>query len=192
MDDLHEHFCLECSRPFYLHPSCYRGHKYCSKSCRTEARKRKQRVSRRNYDTSRHALDLSADRQHELRQRRKLKNKTAQKASANAAKITPGQSMVQHKAHVTYQATSPQEGALGIVAARPGGLAVSNEGLDAKMLAGDFAGLAGYACVFEERGGQERAPSAVALQGAAVVPVLCARCGEPGRIFRHPTLARRL
>lgn len=180
---LHEHFCIECANPFYLHPSCYRGHKYCSNPCRKEARTRKHKVTRLKYDRSPKAKRLSADRQQELRDSRSRKKKPRQApqsvttpvptsiATQNAGSahvvITAApmlQRPAQPKSHVTYQATTPHEGEPWIVAARLESLVESNGKLDATILAGDNAGPAVSARVVDEGIRQERAPCTLALR----------------------------
>jgi hypothetical protein len=88
-----------------------------------------------------------------------------------------------------------------IVAARPGGLAASNDSPDATVVVGDCARPAIHADGIDEPGRPERAPGALAVLSAApassVAPVRgarvvvrgaihrCARCGRPGQVLRH-------
>jgi hypothetical protein len=164
-----ELFCPICEEPFYLHLSCFRGDKYCCRECAVEARKRKQKVNKKKYESTLKAKQLSAKRQSRRRERRKT---------------------VKAQAHVTQQGSSDLEAVSEIVAVRPGGLARNSENLDARVVAGDHAGPAVHAGGLDEPGGQERAPTERAT-GAVVwwTDPRCARCGEPGRLLLHAPLA---
>jgi hypothetical protein len=192
---LHEYFCIgiDCGKPFHLHPSCYRGHKYCSDECRTEAWKRMHKNARKNYDDSRAAKDLNAKRQHKLRERRKQTKKddatrkrmaqevrstdiaangvtsiTVEKAmgsvSAQFIVTSKPQSTVQPEAHVTYRASGLLKDVSEIVTARPGGLTAIDENLDATVVAGDRARPAIHAGDVDERGGEMRATGTLAVR----------------------------
>jgi uncharacterized Zn finger protein (UPF0148 family) len=100
-----EIICPICERPFYLHLSCNRGDKYCSEACQAEARRRKQKINKKNYESTPEAKGLAAARQ----RRRRNKNTAAPKA------------------HVTQQTTSPLSKASKIVVLGPGSLAVAIE-----------------------------------------------------------------
>jgi hypothetical protein len=102
-----EIICPICGRPFYLHLSCNRGHKYCSEACQAEGRRRKQKINKKNYESTPEAKGLSAARQSRRRE-----------------KSTAGL-----QAHVTQQTTSRLSKASEIVALGPGGLAdaIENE-----------------------------------------------------------------
>src|SRR5665213_41922 len=44
--------CPICSLEFVVCEGCWRGHRYCSAECSTEAKRRKHRVASRRYDQS--------------------------------------------------------------------------------------------------------------------------------------------
>lgn len=129
---LYEFVCAEvsCGKPVYLHPSCYRGHKYCSKTCSGEAKKRKHKVTRKNYEAAEEARAQSALREQKLRDSRKPKDASGEPLAQEVSGAHITTSADQHRAGVeqrgqaqgvTYQTTSVAEEVSEIVAVRRGG-----------------------------------------------------------------------
>ena len=71
--------CKQCSEVFVICKSCYRGHKYCSKSCRDEGYKENQSKAKKKYETSEEAKLDHRDRSR--RYRLKLKENVTHETS---------------------------------------------------------------------------------------------------------------
>ena len=58
---------------FYICNSCYRGHRYCGKTCRKKARREQRRRANQHYAQSEEARLDHRDRQREYRDRCRLR-----------------------------------------------------------------------------------------------------------------------
>ena len=74
-DVLYQLFCglAGCGKMFYICRRCYRGHKYCSSTCRAIARRRQMHSARLRYRRTPEARLDQRDRQRRWRQRRSQK-----------------------------------------------------------------------------------------------------------------------
>jgi hypothetical protein len=59
-----------CQSIFYICRHCYRGQRYCSPACRTQARRQQRRCANRRYQQSAEGRLDHRDRQREYRQQR--------------------------------------------------------------------------------------------------------------------------
>ncbi len=63
--------CAHCQHGFAICKSCYRGHKYCSESCRALGYRQNKVKARKKYDSSSEAKADHRDRQKAFRLRKK-------------------------------------------------------------------------------------------------------------------------
>lgn len=63
--------CVYCQQDFAICKSCYRGHKYCSESCRSLGYRENKVKARKKYDSSAEAKADHRDRQKAFRKRKK-------------------------------------------------------------------------------------------------------------------------
>ena len=62
-----------CGLVFYICNSCYRGHRYCGKTCRKKARQQQRRRANQHYAQFEEARLDHRDRQREYRERCRLR-----------------------------------------------------------------------------------------------------------------------
>jgi len=87
--------CRACGFVFYIHRSCYRGHAYCSLSCRREGRRRTARRARRNH---RHSTEGRADHRDAERERRlrlKVHGRVGDQSSQRRKRVSQPQNILQ-------------------------------------------------------------------------------------------------
>lgn len=68
--------CKCCEKYFVVCKSCYRGHRYCSDSCKTTGYEVRRQNARQKFENSFEAKLDHADRQARYRQRKKVTDKT--------------------------------------------------------------------------------------------------------------------
>jgi hypothetical protein len=69
---LRQRFCRWCQAVFWICPHCDRGQRYCSLSCRTQARRQQRRSANRRYQQSPEGRQDHRDRQRQYRYRRRI------------------------------------------------------------------------------------------------------------------------
>ena len=74
--------CPQCLKFFVICTSCYRGHRYCSESCRTSARRGRSRARNLIYSKQPQAKKLHRLRQNRYR-KKVLESKNVTDASSN-------------------------------------------------------------------------------------------------------------
>lgn len=79
-----EKTCPICHSKFRYCQSCWRGHKYCSLTCRQEARKRKRRIAEKKYSAILKGKINRALRQQRFRERTKLSKKVTDRSLKEA------------------------------------------------------------------------------------------------------------
>ena len=131
--------CLRCGTIFGICRSCFRGQRYCSDSCRKDARAEKHRASNRRHQRSPEGRDNHRDRQRDYRKRLKDRGVTDQSCSAKTAprslfQIAASEGDPHEAAHGGDGADPPPRGgrpegaAVCIFCGRPGFFVSAGEG----------------------------------------------------------------
>jgi len=91
---LYQLFCNlpECGAMFHICRHCYRGHKYCSETCRAKARRRQMDEARLRYRRTQEAKLDQRDRQRRWRLRRGAKNSVMDQGSPSVKNTPPSRS----------------------------------------------------------------------------------------------------
>lgn len=69
--------CQCCEKYFVICKSCYRGHKYCSHSCKSKGYEATRKTARQKFENSFEAKLDHADRQARYRERQKVTDKSS-------------------------------------------------------------------------------------------------------------------
>ncbi|MBN1961402.1 MAG: hypothetical protein JW841_10685 [Deltaproteobacteria bacterium] len=72
MDLLRVRYCRHCKSQFFLCRSCDHGQRYCSSTCRIQARRRQWRASSRRHQQSKLGRHNHADRQRSYAKHQKM------------------------------------------------------------------------------------------------------------------------
>jgi len=119
-----EIYCEKCHKVFYICPSCFRGHKYCSKKCSEEERIKCKRRAQHKYQSSFHGKRKNAARQELYRQRKKNSPpqspppqpivlqkgpQTENKEKASISMPSTASSPITHEVPESSQITDPQK-----------------------------------------------------------------------------------
>ena len=77
----------DCGLVFYICNSCFRGHRYCGKTCRNKARQQQLRLADQHYRRSKEARLDHRDRQREYRERCRLRRVTDHTSAGNGRSV---------------------------------------------------------------------------------------------------------
>lgn len=66
--------CAECGQLFSICSSCWRGQKYCTKSCQQKSRLKQRRISQSKYQKTEKGLEFGRLRQSRLYKKNIFKN----------------------------------------------------------------------------------------------------------------------
>ena len=66
--------CAECGHIFSICSSCWRGQKYCTKSCQQSSRLKQRRIAQSKYQKTQKGLEFGRIRQSRRYEKNKLKS----------------------------------------------------------------------------------------------------------------------